>query len=209
MQLQRIQLGLTVDVATTHTTKPVVQTGDDKDRILTKCKPAEQSVENGVVIRPSVKVVRTNSEGGKNVTSPIEERRHSTGKKITSPVEENGPVGGGRKYSHDKNWRRSAGGLGRDDNKNDDIWGTPRGDKSVVWGHDDRFTKDDDFYGKQAQRGEGTSRPRNRESTNWRERKGSDGGKEQKSAEKPKNDKTKVEEKLVGAPPLPDEENWD
>ncbi|KAJ9586282.1 hypothetical protein L9F63_020076 [Diploptera punctata] len=188
MQLQRIQLGLTVQVAAPAPT----QVGSDGDGILAKCKVADNTnkvlnVENGVVIRPSVKVVRSNSE-----------------------VSSKSPPSG-RKHNQDKNWRKSGG------SKNDDIWGSTRGEKSVVWGHDDRFTKDDDFYGKQLQRGEGTSRPRNRDSTNWREKKSSDGGKDQKTAVNPKstvtpkNDGTKTKNSSVieSPPPLPDEENWD
>ena len=206
MQLQRVQLGLTVDIQNSHTAPSTkqeyntnsVQVVDNGDGILAKCKlPKEdQNIENGVVIRPGMKVV-------KNVTSPTEEHRQ---KKVTSPLEERS---GGRKHNHDM--FRKKGSWKRDDSKSDDVWGTARGEKGVTWGHDDRFTKDDDFYGKQAQRGEGVSRPRIKDSSNWRERKTSDGGKEQKSTTIVSSPgKEQKPAASVSAPPLlSGEETWD
>ncbi|PSN32661.1 hypothetical protein C0J52_12292 [Blattella germanica] len=227
-QLQRIQLSLTVDVANSrspsndapNSTKSSGSSenksnGGEADGILAKCKVEEPvknlTVENGVIIRPSVKVVtgfeapkRTSGEGVgyKKVTSPVEERGHSGF--------DSAKTGGGtRKFnSHDKTRKKS---WRKEDNPNEDIWGSARGEKSQSWGHDDRFTKDDDYYGKQAQRGEGTSRPRNKDSTsgNWRDRKSSE-SKEQKSSTKvSKAEPTSPTAKIL-PPSLPDdEENWD
>jgi hypothetical protein len=110
----------------------------------------------------------------------------------------------------EQGWKKNLDHKKQDVDKNEDVWGSPRGQKSEPWGHDDRFEKDYDFYGKQTQRDEGTFRPKNRSgsSGNWRDRKGSE-WKDQKSI--PKSETNAVEPKftVVTPLPLPEEESWD
>jgi hypothetical protein len=187
--------------------------GEDASGILAKCSSVDQAIiENGAV-RPRSTTGRTGLVGA--MTS-FGSGRKSGEKSIHARVEgiktgslSSGDGDEGKKFSlsreeqgRKKNWEYTK----QDVDPNDTVWGTPRGQKSDPWGHDDRFDKDYDFYGKQAQRGEGTFRPRNRSSNsgNWRDRKGGE-GKEQKGT----TNTVEPNLALLTPPPLPEEENWD
>jgi hypothetical protein len=193
--------------------------GEDVNEVMTKCKSPDQTgVENYVFrardtagrtglhdVKPSFGSGRkTGEEHGQARVDVIKSGSSSSG---------NGTVGGGKKYipSRDEGgWRRDRGYRRQDTDQNEDIWGTPRGQKADPWGHDDRFQKDDDFYGKQSQRGEGTFRPRNRNGStgNWRDRKGSE-GRDQKITPKSETNEIESQPSAVAPPPLPEEETWD
>lgn len=230
MQLQRLQLGLKVDTNNSHielnhisvseTPESVEKksVGEDAGGILAKCNFVDQTIIENGAFRPRNTAARTGLLGAK----PSFGSGRKTGEKpnqarvdgIKAGSHGSGDCDEGKKFSLSREEQGRKNNLEhkiQDVDENENVWGSPRGQKREPWGHDDRFEKDYDFYGKQAQRGEGTFRPRNRSgnSGNWRDRKGSE-GKDQKSI--PKSETNTVEPILtvVTPPPLPEEEeNWD
>jgi hypothetical protein len=193
--------------------------GEDVNGIMAKCKSPDQTVIENCAFRTRDTARRTGlldakpGFGGGRKTGEEHSPAWVDGINWGSSSSGNGDGGGRKKFipSRDEGgWKKDWGHGRQDTDQNEDIWGTARGQKADPWGHDDRFDKDDNFYGKQAQRGEGTFKPRNRggSSGNWRDRKGI-GGKDQKST--PKNETNEIESQptLVVPPPLPEEENWD
>lgn len=229
IQLQRYQVGLKIDtdsdrtevnhVSTAQISESVAKNlhGEDVNEIVAKCKSLDQTVIENCVFRTSDTATRTGlldvkpSCGGGRKSGEEHIQARVDGIKSSSSSSGNGNVGVGKKFipSRDEGGRRRDWGQKRQDtDENEDVWGTARGQKADPWGHDDRFQKEYDFYGKQSQRGEGTFRPRNRggNTENWRDRKGTE-GKDQKNT--PKSDRNETEPTIVAPPPLPAEENWD
>jgi hypothetical protein len=231
VQLQRLQLGLKVDTNNSHAEVNHVSmpetpesaekksVGEDANGILAKCNSVEQTVVENGAFRPRNTAARIGLLGAKSSfgsgrkTGENPSQARVDGIKAGSSSHGSGDCDEGKKCSssrEEQGWKKSWEHKRQDLDQNEDVWGSPRGQKSEPWGHDDRFEKDYDFYGKQAQRGEGILRPRNRSgnSGNWRDRKGSE-GKDQKSI--PKSEANTVEPKytVVAPPPLAEEENWD
>ena len=229
LQLQRFQVGLKIDtdsdgtevnhVPTAQISESVAKNshGEDVNEIMAKGKSPDQTVENCAIrtrdtVRTGPHDVKLSHGGGKK-TGDEHGQARVDGIKSGSSSSGNGNVGGGKKFipSRDEGaWRRDRGHRRQDTDHGEDLWGTTRGQKVDPWGHDDRFEKVDDFYGKQSQRGEGTFRPRNRggSSGNWRDRKGTE-GKDQMSTPKSETNETESQPTLMAPPPLPEEENWD
>jgi len=231
LQLQRFQVDLKIDTDSDHTEVNHVPTsqlsesvaqdlhGEDVNEIMAKCKsPDQPDVEDCVFktrdtarrtglhdVKPSVRGGRkTGEEHGQARVDGIKSGSSSSG---------SGNVGGGKKFVSSRDvggWRKDRGHKRQDVDQNEDIWGTAHREKSDPWGHDDRFQKGDDFYGKQSQRGEGTFKSRNKggSSGNWRDRKGTE-GKDQMSTPKSETNETESKPILEGPPPLNEEENWD
>lgn len=229
MQLQRLQLGLKVDTNDSHTELNHVSVpdtpesvekksvGEDASGILAKCNPVDQTIIENGAFRPRNTAARIGLLGTKSSFGS----GRKTGEKpnqarvdgIKAGSHGSGDSDEGKKFSssrEEQGWKKNLDHIKQDVDQREDVWGSPRGQKSEPWGHDDRFEKDYDFYGKQTQRGEGTFRPRNRSGNggNWRDRKGSEWN-DQKSI--PKSETNTVEPKLtvMPPPPLPEEENWD
>jgi hypothetical protein len=192
---------------------------EDVNEIMAKCKSPDQIDNENCVLRARDNVRRTGlrdvkpSFGVGRKTGDEHGQARVDGIKSGTNSSGSGNVGGGKKFisSRDEGgWRRERGHRRQDTDQNEDIWGTARGQKADPWGHDDRFQKDDDFYGKQSQRGEGTFRPRNRggSSGNWRDRKGTE-GKDQVSTPKSETYETESQPTLAAPPPVTEEENWD
>jgi len=231
LQLQRFQVGLKIDTDSDRTEGNHVPTaqisesvaknlhGEDVNEIMAKCKSPDQTDNEICVFRTRDTARRSGqrdvkpSFGGGRKTGEEHGQERVDGIKSGSSSSGNGNVGGGKKFipSRDEGgWRRDRGHKRQDTDQNEDIWGTARGQKTDPWGHDDRFQKEDDFYGKQSQRGEGTFRPRNRggSSGNWRDRKGTE-EKDQMSTPKSETNETESKPTLVAPPLLTEEENWD
>ncbi|PNF29165.1 hypothetical protein B7P43_G11855 [Cryptotermes secundus] len=232
MQLQRLQLGLKVDTNNTHTELNHVSVpdmpesvekklvGEDASGILAKCNSVDQTIIENGAFRPRNTAARTELLGAK----PGFGSGRKTGEKpnqarvdgIKAGTYGSGDCDEGKKLSssrEEQGWKKHLGHMKQDVDQNEDVWGSPRGQKSERWGHDDRFEKDYDFYGKQTQRGEGTFRPRNRtgNSENWRDKKGSE-WKDQKNIPKSETNAVETIDTTVTCPPLPElpeEENWD
>lgn len=230
MQLQRLRVALKIDtdsgltkvshVSTTEISESIIKNldGGDVNEIMTKCKSPDQTVTENCAFRPRDTARRTDlldakpTFGGGRKTGEESSQSRVDGIKLGSSSG-NGESGGGKKFisSRDEGGRKKDWGHRRQDrDQNEDVWGTARGQKADPWGHDDRFEKDDSFYGKQAQRGEEMFRPRNRggSSGNWRDRKESE-GKDQKTNPKSVTSETEPQGTVVVPPPLPEEENWD
>lgn len=233
MQLQRVRMGLKIDIGSGLTevnhvsaaeiSESVTKNSDSENvnEIMTKCKSPDQTVIENCAFRTRDTARRTGlfdakpNFGGGRKTGEEHNQARLDGNKWGSGSSGNGDGGGGggKKFipSRDEGGRRKDWGHRRQDtDQNEDIWGTARGQKVDPWGHDDRFEKDDNFYGKQTQRGEGTFKPRNRggSSGNWRDRKGS-GGKDQKSTTKNETNEIESQPTLVVPPAVPEEETWD
>jgi hypothetical protein len=191
--------------------------GEDASGILAKCSAADQGITENGAVRPRSTAARIGLLGAK---SSFGSGRKSGEKSTQSRVDgikagghDNGDIDEEKKFSSSgeehgrkKNWEHRK----QEVDQNENIWGSPRGQKSDPWGHDDRFEKDYDFYGKPAQRGEGAFRPRNKSgnSGNWRDRQGSE-GKDQKNIPKIETSAIEPELTVFSPPPLPEEENWD
>jgi hypothetical protein len=218
MQLQRLHLGLKVDTNGSYTEVNHVhvletpesvmkESGDgNADGILVKCKPVDQTIiEN--THRTGLLSAKPSVSGGRKTGEEHKQERVDGIK--SSGISD----GSGRKFipsGEDQVWKKGYGHKRQDVDQNEVIWGTRRGQKHEPWGHDDRFVKDYDFYGRQAQRGEETFRPRITGGSNgpWRDKKGSE-GKDQKCSPKSEKSKTVPQPIAVAPPPLPEEENWD
>jgi hypothetical protein len=215
-------MGLKVDTDGSHTEvnhAPALNTpeslkkesdGGSADGVLAKCKPVDQTfVENG-----EFKITNTATRIGLPIANPSVRGGWTTGEHNQEEVD--GIKSGGssdRKFipPGEDQFRKKNRFRRQEVDPNEDIWGTVRGQKDDPWGHDDRFVRDDDFYGKQAQRGEESFRPRSRggpSSGSWRDRKGSE-WRDQKSFPKSETSKTEPQPISVAPPPLPEEENWD
>jgi len=231
LQLQRLQVGLKIDtgsgptevnhVPTAQISESVAKNfhGEDVNEIMAKCKSPDQPDVESCVFKTRDTARRTGlrdvkpSVGGGRKTGEEHGQARVDGIKSGSSSRGNGNVGEGKKFipsRDDGSWRKDRGHKRHDTDQNEDIWGTPRGQKADPWGHDDRFQKDDDFYGRQSQRGEGTFRCRNRggSSGKWRDRKGTEGT-DQMSTPKSETNETESKSILVAPPPLTEEENWD
>ncbi|XP_021934468.1 uncharacterized protein LOC110837034 isoform X2 [Zootermopsis nevadensis] len=226
MQLQRLHFGLKVDTNSSHTQANlacVAETSDavtgdsgggNADGILAKCKSVDQTIIENGAFKPRGDETRTGLLSAKPSVRGGRKMGEECRQEDLDQIKFGGSSdSGGKKFvpSGDDQVRRKGWGHKRQDvDQNEDIWGTRRGQKHEPWGHDDRFVKDDDFYGKQAQRGEETFRPRiiGGASGLRRDRKGSD-GKDQKSTPKSETSKTEPEPIAVPPPPLTEEENWD
>jgi hypothetical protein len=193
--------------------------GEDVNEIMAKCKSPDQTVIENSVFRAGDTARRTGlrdvkpSSGGAKKTGEEHGQARVDDVKSGHGSSRNGNVGGGKKFipSRDEvGWRRDKGHKRQDTDQNEDIWGTPHGQKEDLWGHDDRFQKDDDFYGQQSQREGGKFRSRNRGGSigNWRDRKGTE-GKDQMSTPKSETNETESQPTLVALPPPIEEENWD
>jgi hypothetical protein len=232
MQLQRLELGLKVDTTSSHTEvnhvsapeilEPVLKSGSGGlNSGLSKYKSADQTIiENGAVrlrgtaARTGLLGAKPSSVGGKKTG---EEHSHIGGNGLKSSGSSSGSscgsggVGGEKKSvssGKEQGRKKSWGHKRQDGDQNEDIWGTARGERSESWGHDDRFVRDDGFYGKQVQRREGAFIPRNKGeiSENWRDRKESERNNQKTTL---KNETSKTEPEPIAPPPLPEEENWD
>lgn len=226
MQLQRLHLGLKVDTNGSHTEvnrAHVAETpetvlkesgGGNADGILAKCKPLDETIIENGAFRPRDNATRTGLLSAKPSVRGGRKMEEECSQEEVDGIKSGGSSdSGGKKFipsGKDQVRKKGWGHKRQDVDQNEDIWGTRRGQKSEPWCHDDRFTRENDFYGKQAQRGEETFRPRivGGASGFWRDRRGSE-GRDQKSTPKSETSKIEPQPIAVPPPPLPEEENWD